>query len=42
MNRYIIFLWYDEDDENNKDKLEQLIRASKPKEIIKKARTLLE
>lgn len=30
-------LWYDEDDENYKDKLEQLLKISNPKEVIKKA-----
>ena len=30
-------LWYDEDDENFKDKLEQLLKVSNPKEVIKKA-----
>lgn len=30
-------LWYDEDDENYKDKLEQLLKVSNPKEVIKKA-----
>lgn len=30
-------LWYDEDDENYKDKLEQLLKISNPKEVIKQA-----
>jgi hypothetical protein len=30
-------LWYDEDDENYKDKLEQLLKVSNPKEVIKNA-----
>lgn len=30
-------LWYDEDDENFKDKLEQLKKVSNPKEVIKNA-----
>lgn len=30
-------LWYDEDDENYKDKLEQLKKVSNPKEVIKNA-----
>ena len=30
-------LWYDEEDENYKDKLEQLLKVSNPKEVIKKA-----
>ena len=30
-------LWYDEDDENYKDKLEQLLKISNPKEVVKKA-----
>ncbi len=30
-------LWYEEDDENYKDKLEQLLKRSHPKEVIKKA-----
>jgi hypothetical protein len=30
-------LWYDEDDENYKDKLEQLMKVSNPKEVIKNA-----
>ena len=30
-------LWYDEDDENHKDKLEQLLKISNPKEVIKNA-----
>ena len=30
-------LWYDEDDENYKDKLEQLLKVSNPREVIKKA-----
>ena len=32
-----VLLWYDEDDENYKDKLEQLLKVSNPKEVIKKA-----
>ena len=32
-----VLLWYDEDDENYKDKLERLIQISNPKEVIKKA-----
>lgn len=30
-------LWYDEDDENYRDKLEQLKKISNPKEVIKNA-----
>ena len=30
-------LWYDEDDEKYKDKLEQLLKVSNPKEVIKNA-----
>ena len=30
-------LWYDEDDENYKEKLEQLLKISNPKEVIKNA-----
>jgi hypothetical protein len=30
-------LWYDEEDENYKDKIEQLLKVSNPKEVIKKA-----
>ncbi len=30
-------LWYDEDDENYKDKLEQLLKISNPKEVVKTA-----
>jgi hypothetical protein len=30
-------LWYDEEDENYKDKIEQLLKISNPKEVIKKA-----
>ncbi len=30
-------LWYDEDDENYKMKLEQLLKVSNPKEVIKNA-----
>jgi hypothetical protein len=30
-------LWYDEDDEHYKDKLEQLKKVSNPKEVIKNA-----
>jgi|LakMenE01Jun11ns_1017448.scaffolds.fasta_scaffold8072132_1 hypothetical protein len=30
-------LWYDEDDENYKIKLEQLLKVSNPKEVIKNA-----
>ena len=30
-------LWYDEDDENYNTKLEQLLKVSNPKEVIKKA-----
>ena len=30
-------LWYDEDDENYKGKLEQLLKISNPKEVIKNA-----
>jgi hypothetical protein len=30
-------LWFDEDDENYKDKLEQLKKVSNPKEVIKNA-----
>jgi hypothetical protein len=36
-----VLLWYDEDDENYKDKLEQLIKISNPKEVIKKAQHYL-
>ena len=31
-------LWYDEDDENYKEKLEQLLKVSNPKEVIMKAK----
>jgi hypothetical protein len=31
-------LWYDEDDEKYKDKLEQLLKVSNPKEVIKNAK----
>ena len=27
-------LWYDEEDENYKDKIEQLLKVSNPKEVI--------
>lgn len=30
-------LWYDEDDDDYKDKLEQLLKISNPKEVVKKA-----
>ena len=30
-------LWYDEEDENYMDKIEQLLKVSNPKEVIKKA-----
>ena len=30
-------LWYDEEDEGYKDKIEQLLKVSNPKEVIKKA-----
>jgi len=30
-------LYYDEEDENYKDKIEQLLKVSNPKEVIKKA-----
>ena len=30
-------LWYDEDDEKYRDKLEQFKKVSNPKEVIKKA-----
>ena len=34
-------LWYDEDDEKYKDKLEQLLKVSNPKEVIKNAQNYL-
>jgi hypothetical protein len=30
-------LWYDKDDKNYNDKLEQLLKVPNPKEVIKKA-----
>ncbi len=33
-------LWYDEDDENYKDKLEQLLKVSNPKKIYQKCTTV--
>jgi hypothetical protein len=30
-------LWYDEEDDGYKDKIEQLLKVSNPKEVIKKA-----
>jgi hypothetical protein len=32
-----VLLWYDEDDENYQDKLEQLLKVSNPKEVIRNA-----
>ncbi len=41
INRLLMsyLLWYDEDDENYKYTLEQLLKVSNPKEVINKAGT---
>lgn len=33
----MVYLWYDEEDENYKNKLEELLKISNPKQVIKNA-----